>query len=91
MALFDVHPWLRLGVGLILGCWVGAAIGMGIALMLASRRIKQLETANMLLRIKLRAREKPRRTGTSGPGPILVVPPGVNRPASSPRRAASGE
>jgi hypothetical protein len=86
MALFDVHPWLRLGVGLILGCWIGAAIGMAIALMLASRRIKQLETANMLLRIKVRDREKPRRTGTSGPR--LVVPPRVSRP---PGRAASGE
>lgn len=91
MALFDVHPWLRLGLGLILGCWGGAAIGMAIALMLASRRIKQLETANMLLRIKLRAREKPRRTGTNGAGPTLVVPPSASRPASASRRAASGE
>jgi hypothetical protein len=91
MALFDVHPWLRFGVGLLAGCWIGAAIGMGIALLLASRRVKQLETANMLLRIKLRARERPRRTGTSGPGPVLVIPPGASRPARSPRPAASGE
>ena len=90
MALFDVHPWLRFAVGLIAGCWIGAAIGMGIALVLAGRRLKQLETANMLLRIKLRARERQRRTGTEGPGPVLVVPPGAHRNASAPKRAANG-
>lgn len=89
MALFDVHPWLRFGIGLLLGCWTGAAIGMAIALLLAGRRIKQLETANMLLRVKLRTRERQRGTGTGGPGPVLVIPPGAHRPASAPRRAAN--
>ena len=89
MALFDVHPWLRFGVGLLAGCWIGAAIGMGIALIFAGRRLKQLETANVLLRFKLRARERQRRTGTGAPGPVLVVPPGVNRAASAPRRAVN--
>lgn len=89
MALFDVHPWLRFGVGLLAGCWIGAAAGMAIALVLAGRRLRQLETANMLLRLKLRARERQRRTGTQGPGPVLVMPPGVHRPASAPRRAAN--
>ena len=89
MALFDVHPWLRFGVGFVAGCWIGAAVGIGIALMLAGRRLKQLETANMLLRIKLRARERQRRTGTDGPGPVLVMSPGFHRPASAPKRAVN--
>jgi hypothetical protein len=43
----------------------------------------------VLLRVKLRARERQRRTGTGAPGPVLVVPPGINRPASAPRRAVN--
>ena len=93
MALFDVHPWLRFVTGLIAGCWGGAIIGGAIAILFASRRIRQLETTNMLLRVKLRAREKPRSTGTGGGGPVLVVPPReTNRPASAPiMRVASSD
>ena len=68
---FDIHPWLRFSVGLLVGCWIGVAIGCGLTLLLASRRLRQLQSANALLRLKLRVREKPARTGT---GPLLVVP-----------------
>lgn len=91
MELLDLHSWVRFGAGLIAGWWIGAAIGLAIALLLAGRRIRQLETANALLRLKLRAREKSRHKATWSTGPVLVVPPGVNRSASSPRRPASGE
>jgi len=85
MAFFEVDPWVRFAAGLIAGCWIGAIIGGAIALLFASRRIRQLENANMLLRVKLRARGNPRRTGTGGGGPLLVVPPReTNRPASAP-------
>lgn len=93
MALFDAHAWMRFATGLISGCWIGAIIGGAVALLFASRRIRQLETINMLLRVKLRSREQSRRTGTGGNGPVLVVPPReTNRPASAPMtRFASGD
>jgi hypothetical protein len=93
MALLDAHSLVRFATGLIAGCWLGAIIGGAVALLFASRRIRQLETANMLLRVKLRSREKPRRTSTGGGGPVLVVPPReTNRPASAPfARFASGD
>ncbi len=93
MTLFDAHAWVRFASGLIAGCWLGAIIGGAIALLFASRRIRQLETANMLLRVKLRAREKPARTGTGGGGPLLVVPQrDTHRPAGAPiTRFASGD
>jgi hypothetical protein len=93
MALFEAHAWVRFATGLIAGCWGGALIGTAIAILFASRRIRQLETANMLLRVKLRSRErKPLRTGTGG-GPVIVMPPKeTNRPASAPLiRYASGD
>jgi hypothetical protein len=68
---FDMHAWLRFSLGLLAGCWIGVAIGCGLTLLLASRRLRQLQSANALLRVKLRAREKPVRSGT---GPLLVVP-----------------
>jgi len=93
MALLDAHAWVRFAAGLIAGCWLGAIIGGSVALLFASRRIRQLETANTLLRVKLRAREKSARTGTGGSGPVLVIQPReTNRPASAPiNRMASGD
>jgi hypothetical protein len=88
---FAFYPWLRFGIGVLAGCWIGAAVGLGITLILVGRRIQQLEEANLMLRAKLRARDKARPSGTGGGGPVLVVPPGMNRPASSPLiRAAAG-
>lgn len=90
MAFFEAHSWLRFSGGLIIGLWVGAAIGCAVTMLLAGRRLRQLETANLLLRVKLRTREKSQRRAGGAAGPVLVVPPGANRPASSPLRRASG-
>ncbi|MGC2639124.1 MAG: hypothetical protein WA294_18200 [Acidobacteriaceae bacterium] len=89
MALLVLHSWIRFGVGLLAGCWIGVVAGIAIAILLASRRIQDLESANLLLQMKLQVREKARRTGTEAAGPTLVPPGDVNRPASAPRRAAS--
>jgi hypothetical protein len=91
MLAFVFYPWWRFGLGVLTGCWIGVAIGLGITLILAGRRIQQLEEANIMLRAKLRVRDKSRVSGSGGGGPILVVPPGMNRPASEPlTRAAAG-
>jgi hypothetical protein len=91
MAAIAFYPWLRFAFGLLAGCWIGAAAGLGITLMLAGRRIQQLEEANLMLRAKLRAREKTRQPESGGAGPVLVLPSAVRRPASAPiGRVASG-
>jgi len=92
MAIVDPHPWLRFITGLIAGCWGGVVIGCAITLLLAGRRLRQLETANLILRVKLKAAERPKRRTPAGAGPVLVVPPGsASRPASAPMsRYANG-
>ncbi|HTW48551.1 MAG TPA: hypothetical protein VMD92_11410 [Acidobacteriaceae bacterium] len=90
MLALGFYPWLRFGLGILAGCWIGSAVGLGIALMLAGRRIQQLEEINLMLRAKLRARDKERQSGPAGVGPVLVFPPGVNRPASSPLGRVAG-
>jgi hypothetical protein len=84
MFAFAIDPWLRFGLGVLTGCWIGGVVGLGVALILAGRRLRQLELANTMLRAKLRVRDKSRQAGEGGGGPILVVPQGVNRPASAP-------
>ncbi len=74
MALFVVHPWAPFVSGMLAGCWIGAAIGCAGVLLLVGRRVRQLETINLLLRAKLKVREKPQSTGTAGGGPMLVMP-----------------
>lgn len=95
MALLDLqlpglHAWLRFATGLMVGCWIGVAIGFALALFFAGRRIRQLETANLLLRVKIRARERAQARRAGAPGPVLVATPSgtVSRPAGS--RFASG-
>jgi len=79
MALFVVHPWAPFVSGMLAGCWIGAAIGCAGVLLLVGRRVRQLETINLLLRARLKVREKPHRTGT---GPALVMPlPSASRKA----------
>ncbi|HTV14150.1 MAG TPA: hypothetical protein VME68_05510 [Acidobacteriaceae bacterium] len=91
MVAFAVYPWLRFGIGILTGCWIGTALGIGMTLIFAGRRIKDLEQANAVLRTKLRVRDKARATGTGGGGPVLIVPQNVHRPASVPLgRVASG-
>lgn len=74
MALFDVHPWAQFFAGVLLGCWIGAVIAAAGVLLLVGRRVRQLETINLLLRTKVKAGMKPPRTGTSGSGSMLVMP-----------------
>jgi hypothetical protein len=66
-----LYPWLRLDVGFFLGCWFGVLVGCGLTILLAGRRFRQLQTANVVLRLKLRIQEKtlPRRSG-----PVVIVP-----------------
>jgi hypothetical protein len=90
MSGFAFYPLLRFAAGVLVGCWLGVAVGLGIGLILAGRRVRQLTAVNILLRAKLRYREKTRQSGSGASGPVLVVPPGASRPASAPLRRAAG-
>jgi hypothetical protein len=74
MALAVVHPWAPFFAGLLTGCWIGAAVACAGVLLLVGRRVRQLESINLVLRNRLKARGKPQRTGTGGGGPTLVMP-----------------
>jgi hypothetical protein len=89
MVALSLYPWLRFGFGILAGCWIGVALGFGIAAFLTGRRIQDLEEVNIMLRAKLRVRDKARQPGTGG-GPVLVVPPAVNRRASAPVGRVAG-
>jgi hypothetical protein len=91
MVLLDVQPWMRFTIGLVVGCWIGVAVGLAIVMLLTGRRLRQLETANLVLRLKLRARERARRSAT-GAGPILVAKPGggVSQPVTGTRSRFAG-
>jgi hypothetical protein len=70
---------------MLTGCWIGAAVACVGVLLVVGRRVRQLETLNLFLRTKLKARAMHRRLGTGGPGPTLVMPlPGSTRKAESP-------
>jgi hypothetical protein len=90
MAGLTVHPWMGFGAGLIVGCWVGVAMGLGVAVLLVSGRIHEMVETNALLRRKLEERERPLWTGTTGGGPTLVGKPTSPRPMKAPLRAAAG-
>jgi hypothetical protein len=87
-----MDPWVRFLTGLASGCWIGVFIGCAVTLVLAGKRVRQLQNANLVLRVKLRAREKPKPTGTAGWGPVLMGPSRQRyRSASAPMaRYASG-
>ena len=90
MVVLEVHPWVRFFAGVVTGCWIGATIGCAGALLLVGRRVRQLETVNRLLRAKLKAQATPKRTGTGGSGPMLVMPvPGVERRTERPAARAA--
>jgi len=74
MALCFVHPWAPFLAGLLTGCWIGAIIACAGLLLLVGRRVRQLESLNRLLRLKLRAYNRQRSTGTAGPRPTLMMP-----------------
>ena len=90
MALFELHSWIRFGIGLIAGCWIGGTIGFAVAILLAGRRMHTLEAANSALRARLKTREMPRRSGTAGAGPGTASGGGIHRPASAPLKVANG-
>lgn len=90
MAMFVLHAWIRFDVGLIAGIWIGVIAGVGLAALLAARRMGRLESANTQLRLKLQTLERTRRKIMAGAGPVLVPSAGVNRPASAPLRAVGG-
>lgn len=76
MALFEIHPWARFFAGMLAGCWIGAAIACAGVVLLMGRRVRQLESINLLLRTKLKARTKSQRMGSGGGGGghMLVMP-----------------
>lgn len=85
MAPFAVHPWSWFFVGLLLGSWSGATIGSAGVLLLAGRRMKQLETVNHLLRMKLRAHARRfRPSGKPALAPVLRPFKAVNETAAIP-------
>jgi hypothetical protein len=74
MALFVVHPWARFFAGMLVGCWIGAAVACAGLLLFIGRKVRQLEAVNLILRRKLKARLSPRRARTAGVAPLLVMP-----------------
>jgi len=90
MTLFVVHPWAQFFAGVITGCWIGAIIACAGLLLLMGRRVRQLESINQLLRMKLRARIRPQRAGTGTHGPTLVMPVSgaARKPNAPPERIA---
>ena len=90
MVAFDIHPWLRLSTGLIVGGWIGVAVGIAITSLISGKRVHQLQTANVLLRTKLRTREKAQRPSPIL-SPVLVMPQAsASRSSEGPLRAAGG-
>jgi hypothetical protein len=85
MALLVVHPWAQFFAGMLIGCWIGAAVACAGILLLVGRRVRQLESINLLLIRKLKVRASPRRTAAAGAGPRLVMPiPDLSRKAEPP-------
>ncbi|MFP5227475.1 MAG: hypothetical protein ACLGXA_07570 [Acidobacteriota bacterium] len=84
MALLVVYPWAQFFSGLLIGCWIGAAIAAAGILLLVGRRVRQLEGVNLLLRNKLRAHIRSPRMGSGGLASMLVMPhPGTARNGGS--------
>jgi len=75
MAVLVVHPWAQFLTGMLIGCWIGAAVACAGVLLLVGRKLRRLESINLLLRTKLKARLKPHRSGTGTSGSMLVMPP----------------
>jgi hypothetical protein len=90
MTLFVVHPWAQFFAGVITGCWIGAVIACAGLLLLVGKRVRQLESINQLLRMKLKARLRPlrSRTGTHGPALVMPISGAARRPDAPPERIA---
>jgi hypothetical protein len=74
MAFFEVHSLTRFLTGMLTGCWIGAGVGCAATLVLMGKRVRQLETINLLLRSKLRVLDRSHRTGTGGPALVMPHP-----------------
>jgi hypothetical protein len=90
MALFEVHSWGGFATGLLTGCWIGVVVGCAATLLLIGKRVRQLETINLLLRSKLKVLERPRKTGAIGPALVMPRPGSVRSEQAHRSRTAQG-
>jgi hypothetical protein len=81
MALLVVHPWAQFFAGMLIGCWMGAAVACAGLLLFIGRKVRQLESINSILRKKLKARASPLPVSTAETARMLVM----TRPDSVPR------
>jgi hypothetical protein len=85
MAVLVVHPWAQFFTGMLIGCWIGAAVACAGVLLMVGRKVRRLESINLLLRTKLKARVRMPRSGTGTSGSMLVMPlPGTSRRPQGP-------
>jgi hypothetical protein len=70
MTLLMARSWIGFFSGTLTGCWIGVVVGCGVTLLLMGRRVRQLETINLLLRSKIKVLQRPQRAT----GPALVMP-----------------
>jgi hypothetical protein len=84
MFMLALYPWARFLAGVITGCWIGVMIGCAVALLLAGRRVRQLETKNLLLRVQLHARREPEPAGLRASGRGLALPRSSGSRAAEP-------
>jgi len=89
MALFVVYPWAKFLAGMLTGCWIGVVVGCAVTLLLVGKRVRELETGIVLLRNRLKARERPQKTGT-GSAPLVMPRPAPGRSASRPVGRTAG-
>lgn len=80
MAVLVVHPWAQFLTGMLIGCWVGAAVACAGLLLLVGRKVRRLESINLLLRTKLKARTKPQHAvGTAGSMLVMPLPDALRK------------
>lgn len=81
MLMAVLYPWAHFLAGVVAGCWIGVLIGCAVALLLAGRRVRQLETRNLLLRVQLHARREPQAGGLPASRQGLALPRSGSRTA----------
>jgi hypothetical protein len=74
MFMSVLYSWAHFLAGVVAGCWIGVIVGCGVALLLAGRRVRQLEAANLLLRVQLHARREQQPGGLRAIGHGLALP-----------------
>jgi hypothetical protein len=88
MALLVVHPWAQFFAGMLIGCWAGAAIACAGLLLFVGRRVRQLESMNVILRRKLKVRASTRRSAMLGPTLMMPGPDSVLKMETPAQRIA---